>query len=220
MKNREHYLAIVIFIFASFSGTLFAQETAYVTDSLRLRVHAQSNDSSDILTIIESGDSVEVLENQGAFSQVRTLDGSTGWVKSAFLVKQPPAKLLYYSASEQNKQLEEQIQALQNSTVTTTNTDRKQITKLERDLHKQQQANQELQEQTALLKQESQQLDSLPSNIAVTNSSAAINTENIFLKHKHMVAALAAILLLFGLLLGIKFSSWRMRKRLHGFSLE
>ncbi|MCZ6565624.1 MAG: SH3 domain-containing protein [Gammaproteobacteria bacterium] len=82
--------AFAVFFFARFGGPLLAEQTAYVTDSLLLRLYSQSNDASEVTESIKSGDAVEVLESQGEFTQVRIYDGTTVWVKSAFLAEDDP----------------------------------------------------------------------------------------------------------------------------------
>ena len=73
-----------------------AEQTAYVTDSLLLRLYSQSNDASEVTESIKSGDAVEVLESQGEFTQVRIYDGTTVWVKSAFLAEAPQGPQNYF----------------------------------------------------------------------------------------------------------------------------
>ena len=217
---KKHILAIVVIFVGSLSGMLFAEQTAYVTDSLRLRVYANPSDMSKFNHTLESGDSVVVLKSQGAFSQVRTIEGATGWVKSAFLVQEPPEKLLYYTVSEQNKQLEQQIQELQNSAANKSNVENNQIIQLEQTIVEQQQANILLQEELSSLKQKTQQQDPLESMIDLNHPNMIINATKFFSNYIFVTAGLIAVLLLFGFLVGIKFSSWRMRKRLHGFRLD
>ncbi len=217
MKKRMS--AVVVIVIGGLSGLLFAEQIAYVTDSLRLRLYTSPSAESEIIHTLESGDSVVVFNSQGAFSQVRTDEGSTGWVKSAFLVQEPPAKLLYYTVSEQNKQLEQQIKELQNSAANKNDTETNQIIQLEQALVEQQQSNRLLQEEISSLKQKSQHQDSFDSNINSNHSNAIINRARSFSNYIFMAAGIIAGLLLFGFLVGIKFSSWRMQKRLHGFRL-
>ncbi len=217
MKKRMS--AVVVIVIGSLSGPLFAEQIAYITDSLRLRLYTNPSTASKIIHTLESGDSVVVLNSQGAFSQVRTDADSTGWVKSAFLVEEPPAKLLYYTVSEQNKQLEQQIKELQNNAANKNDVETNQIIQLEQALVEQQQTNHLLQEEISSLKQKSQRQDSFDSNIDSNHSNATINLARSFSKHILIAASIIAGLLLFGFLVGIKFSSWRMQKRLHGFRL-
>ncbi len=212
---------IILILLLIFSVELYAQEVAYVTDSLRLRLYTEANDSSDVLATLESGDSVEVLETLNRFSRVITYDGTEGWVKSAFLVSEPPAKLLYYSVSEQNKQLQEQIAELQNNTSTsassTTNSEEssKLIAELQSALAKEQEAKQKLQTQI---------MNAEPSQVNLTSTSFGTNqlSTNAFsiTENKLWVLVGISLLLIIGFILGMKFSNRRIRKRLHGFTLK
>jgi hypothetical protein len=77
--------------------------TAYVTDELVLNVYAEENNQGQRLATLHSGASVEALSVNGEFTQVRLADGTTGWVKSAFLTVKEPA-------SFRVKQLEEELE--------------------------------------------------------------------------------------------------------------
>jgi hypothetical protein len=65
--------------------------TAYVSDELVLGVYAEQNNQAQRLATLHSGASVETLAQEGEFTQVRLNDGTTGWVKSAFLTLKEPA---------------------------------------------------------------------------------------------------------------------------------
>jgi hypothetical protein len=76
--------------------------TAYVSDELVLGVYAEENNQGQRLATLHSGTSVETLAQNGDFTQVRLSDGTTGWVKSAFLTAKEPAVVRV-------KQLEEEL---------------------------------------------------------------------------------------------------------------
>jgi len=76
--------------------------TAYVSDELVLGVYADQNNQGQRLATLHSGAGVETLSVSGEFTQVRLNDGTTGWVKSAYLTTQEPATVRV-------KQLEEEL---------------------------------------------------------------------------------------------------------------
>jgi SH3-like domain-containing protein len=76
--------------------------TAYVSDELVLGVYSEENNQGPRLATLHSGTSVETLAQNGDFTQVRLSDGTTGWVKSAFLTTKEPAVVRV-------KQLEEEL---------------------------------------------------------------------------------------------------------------
>ena len=64
---------------------------AFVSDELILGVYAEQNGQGQRLATLHSGASLETLAVSGEFTQVRLNDGTTGWVKSAYLTTQEPA---------------------------------------------------------------------------------------------------------------------------------
>ena len=88
--RRGALLTLVIGI--GFSGAV-AAETAYVTDSLRLGLHAASDTSDRPFETLLSGTAVEVLERTTNYARVKLGDGREGWVKAAYLVTEKPAAL-------------------------------------------------------------------------------------------------------------------------------
>jgi SH3 domain protein len=71
-----------------------AAETAYVTDNLRLGLHAAEDTSDRAFRFLESGQPMEVLTRDRNYANVRLPDGAVGWVKTAYLVDEKPAKLI------------------------------------------------------------------------------------------------------------------------------
>ncbi|HEY3656855.1 MAG TPA: TIGR04211 family SH3 domain-containing protein [Steroidobacteraceae bacterium] len=67
--------------------------TAYVTDQLVLGVYAEQNSQGQRLTTLHSGARVETLAVSGETTQVRLGDGTTGWVKTAYLTNSEPASV-------------------------------------------------------------------------------------------------------------------------------
>jgi SH3-like domain-containing protein len=92
---------ITLLLLALLAGRVTAA-TAYVSDELVLGVYAEQNTQGQRLATLHSGASVETLSVNGEFTQVRLNDGTTGWVKSAYLTTQVPATVRV-------KQLEEEL---------------------------------------------------------------------------------------------------------------
>ncbi|HEY2465102.1 MAG TPA: TIGR04211 family SH3 domain-containing protein [Steroidobacteraceae bacterium] len=93
------WLAALLLALLSIRGVA---ATAYVSDELVLGVYAEENNQGQRLATLHSGTSVETLAQNGDFTQVRLADGTTGWVKSAFLTTKEPAVVRV-------KQLEEEL---------------------------------------------------------------------------------------------------------------
>jgi SH3 domain protein len=88
---------------------LAAAETAYVTDNLRLGLHAAEDTSDRAFRFLESGQPMEVLVRDRNYANVRLPDGAEGWVKSAYLVDEKPAKLIVAETMAERDALAEEL---------------------------------------------------------------------------------------------------------------
>ena len=68
--------------------------TAYVTDNLRLGLHAAPDTSDRAFRFLDSGQAMDVLTRDRNYANVRLPDATEGWVKAAYLVDDKPARLI------------------------------------------------------------------------------------------------------------------------------
>jgi SH3 domain protein len=87
-----------------------AAETAYVTDNLRLGLHAAEDTSDRAFRFLESGQPMEVLTRDRNYANVRLPDGAEGWVKTAYLVDEKPAKLIVAETMTERDALAAELQ--------------------------------------------------------------------------------------------------------------
>ena len=87
----------------------------YVTDELRLSMYSNANDNSQVLKLLQSGDSVDIEQIQGPYALVLGPDGTRGWVKRGFLVTEPTSNLLLAEERQKTAQLAAEIEKLANS---------------------------------------------------------------------------------------------------------
>ena len=95
-------LLIGVFLLLPFAA---AAETAYVTDNLRLGLHAAEDTNDRAFRFLESGQAMEVLVRDRNYANVRLPDGVEGWVKAAYLVDEKPAKLIVAETSAERDAL-------------------------------------------------------------------------------------------------------------------
>lgn len=69
-------------------------DTIYVTDNLRLGLYEAPDTSGRPFRMLESGQAMEVLTRDRNYANVQMPNGTEGWVKSAYLVSDKPAKLI------------------------------------------------------------------------------------------------------------------------------
>ena len=84
---------------------LAAAETGYVTDRLMLGLHQAEDTSDRPFRSLESGTRFEVLSRDRLYAHVRLEDGTEGYVKAAYVVYEPPAKLIVNETQAQVERL-------------------------------------------------------------------------------------------------------------------
>jgi SH3 domain protein len=89
---------------------LAAAETAYITDNLRLGLHQAEDTSDRAFRFLESGQAMEILIRDRNYANVRLPDGAEGWVKSAYLVDEKPAKLIVAETIEERDRLASELE--------------------------------------------------------------------------------------------------------------
>ena len=85
-------------------------ETAYVTDNLRLGLYEAEDTSGRPMRMLESGQAMEILSRDRNYANVRLPDASEGWVKSAYLVDDKPAKLIVAELTAERDALQTELQ--------------------------------------------------------------------------------------------------------------
>jgi SH3 domain protein len=100
---------VVILLITIFGQAALAQETVYITDILQLGLHRAEDTSDTPFRNLVSGTEVTVLERVPNFARVRTADGEEGWVKSAFLVSEKPARLRVAEVEARSAELEAEL---------------------------------------------------------------------------------------------------------------
>jgi SH3 domain protein len=89
---------------------LAAAETGYVTDRLRLGLHEAEDTSDRPFRSLESGTAFEVLSRDRLYAHVRLADGTEGYVKVAYVVYDPPAKLIVNQAQAEVERLTNELE--------------------------------------------------------------------------------------------------------------
>ncbi len=86
-------MRLILGLLASLPLTVVA-DTVYVTDNLRLGLYEAPDTSGRPFRMLESGQGMEVLTRDRNYANVQMPNGTEGWVKSAYLVSDKPAKLI------------------------------------------------------------------------------------------------------------------------------
>lgn len=98
----------IIFIPVLYSASVMA-ETIYVTDSLKLKLRTIASNDGEVVTSLDSGQKLTLLEKQKSFTRVKTNGGKEGWIQSWFLTDKPPATYIVNSVTKENETLTQKL---------------------------------------------------------------------------------------------------------------
>ena len=110
---KPHYKHMVLWgiVLILFSGTGLA-ETLYVTDELKLTLRSGPSTEHKILSVVESGQQVEMLEPGEDWSLVRTTGGKEGYVLTRYLMPDPTHNVRLEQLQNKHKALMQQAATL------------------------------------------------------------------------------------------------------------
>jgi len=111
MKQPLKQIVFLGIVLMCFSANGFA-ETLYVTDFLKLTLRSGPSIENKILSVIESGQQVEMLEPGEDWSLVRMANGKEGYVLTRYLVAEPTNNIRLEQLQTKHKALMQQAAAL------------------------------------------------------------------------------------------------------------
>lgn len=111
MKQLLKQIVFLGIVLMCFSANGFA-ETMYVTDLIKLTLRSGPSTEHKILSVIESGQQVEVLEPGEDWSLVRMANGKEGHVLTRYLVPEPTHNVRLEQLQTKHKALMQQAATL------------------------------------------------------------------------------------------------------------
>lgn len=201
-RARLAAVAIAITIFSLGVNAGIAAETVYVTDKLLLGLFEKPDADAKQLRSLVSGTPLEVLERSGNYLKVRTPDGATGWAKNAYLVSGKPPRQKLKEAEAENLELERALREAE-----------ARLNGLRAEAEQMQQ------------KLDRERAEGRAAETELVRLQTVVTDSDPETPHPLQVlpwlwwAAAAAALLLTGLLLGARWTDYRIRRRHGGFRL-
>lgn len=221
MKKLEIIVLIVLFLCA-FGESSWAAK-AYVTDSFEITLRSGPSIQHKILTLLRSGEALEVLGSEEEWTHVRVLgrqeDDSEGWVLGRYLETRLPWKTQAESLIKENARLKEKLVQGENKWSKSADSEQK----LTRELGQNIKALNRLKNEYESLKRGSAEYIKLKAAYGKTVSSLeaaqrnvqVLTKENEDLKssERNKWFGMGALVLLFGLLIGSVVGRQQRRRK-------
>jgi len=115
MKIPARWFCIVVLILLCLPAAGAAQ-TVYVTEAFEITLRSGPSTDHKILSLVRSGQALEMVEEGEEWSRVRIPDGKEGWVLNRYLTTETPCSLMLERVARErdrlNARLEEQEEVL------------------------------------------------------------------------------------------------------------
>ena len=133
LMSRFSFATVVIIVFFFSVQSSWAQKS-YVSDILRITLRTGPSVDNKIITMLPSGQAVEVLETSGEWSRVQIMEGEDitqeGWVMSRYLMARLPWEVRAVVLTEENSRLKEKLTMVEKELSETTRLSRELAGKL------------------------------------------------------------------------------------------
>lgn len=98
--KRLHMIPIWLLLFA-FSINAAMAETKYIRTIVRITLRTGPGSDNKIISMIKSGDPIELLESTGQWSKIRTIEGKEGWILSNLITAEKPSQYVPLSRASE-----------------------------------------------------------------------------------------------------------------------
>jgi len=158
--------ALALLLLGLLTNTASA-ETTFITDKVSVELFSSTFQRGVLVTTVNSGTVVEVIETDGDFSKIRTPDNQEGWLHRKYLSTEKPTQVSYLQLMAKHKQLEEELEQLKSQSQNTAEAEKEKaiIHKIRGDLDQAKKTisglQSQLKQKTTALEQSQQQLAAL-----------------------------------------------------------
>lgn len=112
LKTTCQCLLIVFLWLVALTGLSFS-DTVYVAGITEITMRTGPSVDNKIVAMLKTGTRLEIVEYQTDWSQVRTMDGKTGWVLTRFMTQNVPEAILVQELTDKSQTLEARLTALE-----------------------------------------------------------------------------------------------------------
>ena len=209
MKKLCCFTVLILFFLVSIS----AAETMYVVDIIKITLRTGPGTDHRVVKMLESGQQVEIIYQEGDWSQVRLEDGQKGWLLTRYISPEKPSRILLSSLQDEYDQLLQKAKAIREENLML----KKDNATLSNELESSQKELTKVTDEYRTLKEESADFISLKATYEDTKKKLSDHEKKVAVMEKKLVNKniilflTGAGVLLIGFIIG--FSSKKQRRR-------
>lgn len=94
------------------TSALAQAEVRYIKDVWNVGLYTAAGGQGESLGLLSSGTALEVLAEEGSYTQVKTSTGEIGWIKSNYLVSEETSDIQLKRAQREIERLKQRIEQL------------------------------------------------------------------------------------------------------------
>ncbi|THB71488.1 MAG: TIGR04211 family SH3 domain-containing protein [Desulfobulbaceae bacterium] len=104
-----YFLSVLVLIIGN-SGLAQAEpDVKYISDVLVVNLRSDFNEPYRVVTRLQSGDQLEIINIENGFAQVRTTENISGWVPAKYLKSEKPKKQIITELQHKIEELENNL---------------------------------------------------------------------------------------------------------------
>lgn len=212
---RRGLLVLLVLLLPVGQG-IAASKTVYVHDQLRLGVRAEAKSDDKPITVVTTGDALEVLAEQDSYLNVRTASGIEGWVNKAYVSEEPPARERLRQLQQRYDTLQQEHADLQQQLTAMRQQSQSEQQHLEKTQQQVQTEQQRLEQENIRLREALQNSESAP---ASASTVAVSGGESRSWNWVWWALLLAFALFIIGVAMGVKWNKHRVAERIGGLEI-
>lgn len=106
---KPNFIFLLILFFLVVPAKSTSAASGYISDQLIISLRDRTEEPNTIVTRVQTGDRVEIIETKGIFHLVKTEDGQEGWIKKQYLLSSKHTGTLVQKIQSENEALQKQL---------------------------------------------------------------------------------------------------------------
>ena len=199
-----------------FSNQVFAAEMVYVSDELEITLRSGPGLKNKITKMLKSGDALDILKrNNDGYVQVKTQEGTRGWVLTRFLMDDPSARARLEEVMKRETNLASQQKEIENlkKTAISSNLATNSLQKINKNLKAELAKIKKIAAETLVIHEKNEEIAAALVNAETKQTELQVDNERLKRNTEQAWFLRGAGVILLGMLLGLLIPKLRFKRK-------